>query len=363
MTRDIERGTRGISTLLSLHAVLDHPGDPRVRAGRRGAARASSTGASPPSRSRAVVVYIGFTVLGHRVAHGDPPRAPTSSTRSANTRAIDSLLNYETVKYFNNEEFEARRYDENLRKYETAAVHERSLARPAQHRPELHHRDRGDRADDPRGRRAWSTKALTLGDLVLVNGLLIQLYIPLNFLGMVYREIKQALTDMDKMFRLLAREPRGRRTSPARASCCRRGRRDVRFEARGLQLRAGAPDPVRRELRDSRRASTWRWSATAARASRRWRGCSTASTTSRGGRIAINGTTSATSSRRACAAAIGIVPQDTVLFNDTIFYNIRYGRPEATRRRGDRGGARGAHPRFHREPARRVRDAWSASAA
>src|SRR5206468_12981865 len=120
----------------------------------------------------------------------------------ANTRAIDSLLNYETVKYFGNEEFEARRYDDNLQKYESAAVKQEAS---------LGLLNIGQSFIIAAALTALMLLAaegvaagsFTLGDLVLVNGLLIQLYIPLNFLGMVYREIKQALLDMDRMFRLL----------------------------------------------------------------------------------------------------------------------------------------------------------------
>ena len=145
----------------------------------------------------------------------------------ANTRAIDSLLNYETVKYFNNEEFEARRYDENLRKYEAAAVkNEASLGLL----------NIGQSAIIAiavtllmiLAAQGVVEQRLTLGDLVLVNGLLIQLYIPLNFLGMVYREIKQSLIDMDKMFRLL-RENREVEDKPG-APALLPGQARVRFE-------------------------------------------------------------------------------------------------------------------------------------
>src|SRR6185295_1870396 len=121
----------------------------------------------------------------------------------ANTRAVDSLLNYETVKYFGNEEFEARRYDDNLRKYEDAATRSESslgllnigqsfvIAAAVSALMLL-------------AAQGVVRKSFTIGDLVLVNGLLIQLYIPLNVLGMVYRNIKQSLLDMDRMFRLLS---------------------------------------------------------------------------------------------------------------------------------------------------------------
>src|SRR5512140_3307180 len=201
MTRDIERGTRGISTLLSyllfsiipvileftlVAAVLLNKFDWRFAAVTFGA----------------VVVYIGFTITVTEWRIDIRRRANELDSR-ANTRAIDSLLNYETVKYFGNEEFEARRYDKNLRKYEDAAVRfesslgvlniGQSLVIAAAVTMLMFLAAEG-----------VASNALTLGDLVLVNALLIQLYIPLNFLGMVYREIKQSLMDMDRMFRLLA---------------------------------------------------------------------------------------------------------------------------------------------------------------
>ena len=281
----------------------------------------------------------------------------------ANTRAIDSLLNYETVKYFGNEEFEARRYDENLRKYEDAATTQRGLARPAQHRPEPDHRRGGHRADAAGGRRAWWRGSFTLGDLVLVNGLLIQLYIPLNFLGMVYREIKQSLHRHGPHVPAAVGEPRDR--GPAGCACsCRPGPATVRFPRRGLLLREGRGRSCSGVSFDDRRpGSAWRWSGTRDRASRRSRGCFTASTTFRAGRSSINGIDIREVKQASLRAAIGIVPQDTVLFNDTILYNIRYGRTDASRRGGHRGGARRAHPRLHRDRCRRSTRPRSASAA
>src|SRR5213596_1259097 len=203
MTRDIERGTRAISTLLSyllfsiipvilefalVAAVLLKKFDWRFAAITFGA----------------VAVYIGFTVLVTEWRMEIRRRANELDSR-ANTRAIDSLLNYETVKYFGNEEFEARRYDENLQGYEAAAVkNEASLGLL----------NIGQSFIIAVAVTALmllvaegvAAQSFTLGDLVLVNGLLIQLYIPLNFLGMVYREIKQALIDMDRMFHLLTQD-------------------------------------------------------------------------------------------------------------------------------------------------------------
>src|SRR3954468_9327084 len=200
MTRDIERGTRGISTLLSyalfsiIPVILEFSLVAAVLLKRFDWRFAAIT-------FGAVAIYILFTVLITEWRMEIRRRANELDSR-ANTRAIDSLLNYETVKYFGNEEFEARRYDENLKKYEDAATtNEASLGL-------LNIGQSLIIAAALTGLMVLAAEgvvsgAFTLGDLVLVNGLLIQLYIPLNFLGMVYREIKQALLDMDRMFRLL----------------------------------------------------------------------------------------------------------------------------------------------------------------
>src|SRR5262245_20989189 len=200
MTRDIERGTRGISTLLSylifsiIPVILEFALVAAVLLAKFDWRFAAIT-------FGAVAIYILFTVLITEWRMEIRRRANELDSR-ANTRAIDSLLNYETVKYFGNEEFEARRYDEQLHKYEDAATkNEASLGLL----------NIGQSLIIAAAVTALMllvaegvvSKQFTLGDLVLVNGLLIQLYIPLNFLGMVYREIKQSLLDMDRMFRLL----------------------------------------------------------------------------------------------------------------------------------------------------------------
>ena len=191
---------------------------------------------------------------------------------------------------------------------------------------------------------------MTIGDLVLVNAFMIQLYIPLNFLGVIYREIKQALADMERLFALIDEhaEVRDAPGAPALVVARRRGA----LRARRLRLRAEPADPVRRDVHDSRRARRSRSSGRRARASRRSRGSCSASTTSTAGASRSTARTSATCSRRALRAAIGIVPQDTVLFNDTIEYNIAYGRPGRDARRDRRGGAARADPRFRREHCR-----------
>jgi ABC-type multidrug transport system fused ATPase/permease subunit len=198
----------------------------------------------------AVAIYITFTVLITEWRMEIRRRANELDSK-ANTRAIDSLLNYETVKYFGNEEFEARRYDENLQSYENLAVRQeaslgllnigQSLIIAAAVTLLMFLAAEG-----------VVSNAFTMGDLVLVNGLLIQLYIPLNFLGMVYREIKQSLLDMDKMFRLLGEnrevaDKAGAPDVPSRAC-------DRRIPQRRLPLRAGPPDPGGRQLHDPCRA-------------------------------------------------------------------------------------------------------------
>jgi ATP-binding cassette subfamily B protein len=323
MTRDIERGTRGISTLLSylifsifpvilefalVAAVLVAKFDWRFAAITFGA----------------VTVYIVFTVMITEWRMEIRRRANELDSR-ANTRAIDSLLNYETVKYFGNEDFEARRYDEQLHKYEDAAT---------KNEASLGILNIGQSLIIAIAVTALmllvaegvAARSFTLGDLVLVNGLLIQLYIPLNFLGMVYREIKQALLDLDRMFRLLA-------------------------EHREVEDRPGAPDvppgPATVEFRDvdfhyesARRilhgvtfeipaghrvavvGHSGSGKSTLARLLYRFYDAS-------GGSIRINHVDIRDVKQTSLRAAIGIVPQDTVLFNDTILYNIRYGRPGA----------------------------------
>jgi ATP-binding cassette subfamily B protein len=245
----------------------------------------------------------------------------------ANTRAVDSLLNYETVKYFGNEHYEGKRYDENLRRYEGAVVKsETSLG--------LLNSVQAAVIAVAVSLLMWRAAdgivagKLTLGDLVMVNALLIQLYIPLNFLGMVYREIKQALIDMDRMFRLLEenREIEDRPDAVALPS----GPAAIRFEHVDFSY-----DPQRQILHDvsfevpagSKVAvvgASGSGKSTLARLMFRFYDAS-------GGRILVNQLDTRDVKQSSLRAAIGIVPQDTVLFNDTIYYNIQYGRPEASR--------------------------------
>jgi ATP-binding cassette, subfamily B, heavy metal transporter len=336
VSRDIERGTRGISTLLSymlfsiIPVVLEFSLVAAVLLAKFDWRFAAIT-------FGAVAVYLTFTFFVSEWRMGIRRQANELDSR-ANTRAVDSLLNYETVKYFNNEDYEARRYDENLRKYEEADV---------KNEVSLGLLNIGQSAIIAvavtllmiLAAEGVVSKQLTLGDLVLVNGLLIQLYIPLNFLGMVYREIKQALIDMDRMFRLLAenREVEDR----AGAADLAIANPTVRFEHVDFSY-----EPRRQILHDvsfeipagrtvAAVGHSGSGKSTLARLLFRFYDVS-------GGRITLNGSDIRDVTQRSLRAAIGIVPQDTVLFNDTIRYNIAYGRPEASRDEVI-GAARAAH--------------------
>ena len=325
VSRDIERGARGISTLLSymlfsiIPVVLEFALVAVVLFAKFDWRFAAVTFA-------AVAVYIAFT-FGVTEWRMDIRRHANELDSRANTRAIDSLLNYETVKYFNNEDYEARRYDDNLRQYEAAAVKTEAslgvlnigqsfiIAVAVTLLMIL-------------AAEGVVAATLTLGDLVLINGLLIQLYIPLNFLGMVYREIKQALVDTDKMFRLLEahreiEDKPGAVPLPA-------GPASVCFEHVDFSY-----DPNRQILHDvsftvaagSKVAvvgASGSGKSTLARLLYRFYDVSA-------GSVRINGIDIRDVRQTSLRAAIGIVPQDTVLFNDTVYYNIQYGRPEATR--------------------------------
>jgi ATP-binding cassette subfamily B protein len=324
MTRDIERGTRGISTLLSylifsivpvilefvlVAAVLIAKFDWRFAAITFGA----------------VTVYIAFTVTITEWRMEIRRRANELDSR-ANTRAIDSLINYETVKYFGNEEFEARRYDEQLQKYEDAATRNEASLGVLNIGQSLVIAF-AVTALMLLAAEGVASRSFTLGDLVLVNGLLIQLYIPLNFLGMVYREIKQALLDMDRMFRLLSQhrevEDRpGAPDVPPGPATVEFSRVEFSYEkARQILFDVSFAIPAGHRVAVVGHSGSGK--STLARLLYRFYDAS-------GGAILVNGKDVRDLRQASLRAAIGIVPQDTVLFNDTILYNIRYGRPEAS---------------------------------
>ena len=353
MTRDIERGVRGIESLVSFSlysivpTIIEVAMVLSILAVKFDAGFAWITGA-------ALVCYVVFTVTVTEWRTKFRREANLYDS-AAHTKAIDSLLNYETVKYFNNEEFEARRYDESLEQLRRSRLKAQTS---------LSVLNTGQQLIIAIGLVAMLWRAtqgvvdgrLTLGDLVMVNAFMIQLYIPLNFLGVIYREIKQNLTDLDKMFTLMDRE-REVADAPGAEALRTNGPVDVRFEHVDF-----AYEPARAILHDvsfeipagktvAVVGPSGSGKSTLARLLYRFYDVGNAPPRSAashaalppegaaadlgrpgigGGRILIAGQDIRSVTQASVRRAIGIVPQDTVLFNDTVAYNIRYGRPDAT---------------------------------
>jgi ATP-binding cassette, subfamily B, heavy metal transporter len=324
LTRDVERGQRGISTLIgfALFSIL-----PTL-------VEISFVSAILIARydwtfmaitAVALGLYILFTIsVTEWRTHFR--RQMNELDSKANTRAIDSLLNYETVKYFGNEEWEAQRYDESLQHWERAAV----LSQTS-----LSGLNIGQSAIIAiavalimwRATAGVVSGTMTIGDLVLVNAFMIQLYVPLNFLGVIYREIKQALADMERLFRLI--EEHAEITDAPHAHPLVVDGAAVRFEHVDF-----AYEPNRQILHDvtftipaghnvAVVGPSGSGKSTLARLLYRFYDLAS-------GRIMIDGQDIRDVQQASLRAAIAIVPQDTVLFNDTIEYNIAYGRPDAT---------------------------------
>jgi len=273
-----------------------------------------------------ILAYIAFTlaVTEWRLRYH---RRMNELDSRANARAIDSLLNYETVKYFTNEAFEARRYDAQLAQWEQAALaNQRSLSVL----------NLGQGTIIALGITALLYLAadevvqgnMSLGDLVMVNAYLLQLYMPLGFLGFVYREIKHSLADMERMFALLRENEAIADAPDARPLRVTRGEvrfRDVHFAyhperpiLRGVDFTIGPGERV------AVVGPSGAGKSTLARLLFRFYDVDA-------GRIEIDGQDIRTVTQESLRAAIGVVPQDTVLFNDTLYYNIAYGRPDAPR--------------------------------
>ena len=324
VSRDIERGTRSISALISytLYSILPTLVEVGLVLGilivQYDAVFALITAVS-------LTAYIVFTVLLSNWRIGIR-RTMNDTDSAANTRAVDSLLNYETVKYFNNEEYEARRYDEQMHKWEDAATTSQIS---------LSWLNLGQQAIIACGVTAMMWRAasgvvagtMSIGDLVLVNAFLIQLYVPLNFLGVVYREIRQALADIERMFDLLTVN---REVADAPdASTLPPGPLEVHFKAVGFSYDEDRPilENVSFTIAPGKTLAVVGHSgagkSTLARLLYRFYDTNT-------GQIFIGGHEIRQLKQASLRGAIGIVPQDTVLFNDTICYNIRYGRPDAS---------------------------------
>ncbi|GGH53073.1 metal ABC transporter permease [Comamonas phosphati] len=327
MTRDIERGVRSTESLISysLYSILPTLIEMGLVLGIL-ALRFDIWFAVITLAALAFYITFTVTVTEWRTRFRREANAQESA---AHTKAIDSLLNYETVKYFNNEAFEARRYDENLEQLRRVRLKSQTT---------LSMLNCGQQliigaalvAILWRATQGVVDGRLTLGDLVMVNAFMIQLYIPLNFLGVIYREIKQSLTDLDRMFTLTDKEREVADAADALPLQLGPASPEVRFEHVDF-----AYDPARPILRDVSFAippgktvavvgPSGAGKSTLARLLFRFYDI-------QGGHVRIAGQDIRQVTQASVRAAVGIVPQDTVLFNDTVEYNIAYGRPGASR--------------------------------
>jgi ATP-binding cassette subfamily B protein len=324
MTRDIERGTRAVHSLISysLYSIVPT----LIEVGLVLTLLAVKFDLwFAWITAGALVLYIAFsiTMTNWRTQFR---RQMNEFDSTAHTKAIDSLLNYETVKYFNNEDYEARRYDESLERLRRASLKSQTS---------LSMLNTGQQLIIAvglvlmlwRATEGVAAGRMTLGDLVMINAFMIQLYIPLNFLGVIYREIKQALTDLDKMFSLMER---GREVDDAPGAtplAVTEGR--IRFDRVNFAYEPSRPilHDVSFEIPPGKTVAvvgpSGAGKSTLARLLFRFYDVVD-------GSIQIDGQDIRQVTQASLRRAIGIVPQDTVLFNDTVAYNIGYGRSGAT---------------------------------
>ena len=333
LSRDIERGTRGISFVLSFMLFNILPTLLEI---------ALVLGIFLWNFSAwfafiiiiSVVVYIAFSILvtEWRMHH---VRRMNELDSKANTRAIDSLLNYETVKYFTNEDFEAQRYDNEMAAWEKEALKTQYS---------LSTLNSGQGLIIAAGVTAMMLLAgyevvhgrMTLGDFVMVNAYMVQLFMPLNFLGFVYREMKRSIVDMERMFALLDRNTQVADKAGAPALKVNHG--DVRFEnvrfgyGKDREILHGVSFAIPAGAKVAVVGPSGAGKSTLARLLFRFYDAGD-------GRILVDSQDIRDVTRDSLRRNIGIVPQDTVLFNDTIYYNIAYGRPDATRSDIERAAA------------------------
>ncbi|MBX3586380.1 MAG: ABC transporter ATP-binding protein/permease [Ramlibacter sp.] len=334
MTRDIERGVRGIESLISysLYSIVPTLIEVALVLGIL-AVKFDVWFAGITVCALAVYIVFTVTVTEWRTKYR---KQANEFDSAAHTKAVDSLLNYETVKYFNNEAFEARRYDESLDRYRKSRLKAQTS---------LSLLNTGQQLIIAVGLVTMLWRAtqgvvsghMTLGDLVMVNAFMIQLYIPLNFLGVLYREIKQSLTDLDKMFVLMEKE-REIADAPGAQPLQGLDQPVVRFENVTF-----AYEPARVILHDvsfeipagktvAVVGPSGSGKSTLARLLYRFYDVGIPGNPAvAGGRITVAGQDIRSVTQASVRQAVGIVPQDTVLFNDTVEYNIAYGRPGASR--------------------------------
>ena len=327
LTRDIERGTRGISSLMSflLFSIIPTLVELALVAG---VLAWNYDWTFVTITLVTLIAYIGYTisVTEWRTAFRKEMNELDSK---ANSKAIDSLLNYETVKYFGNERFEADRYDKSLQNWERAAVRSQTS---------LSLLNLGQSLFIAAGASLVMWRAIegvlagtmTVGDLVLVNAFLIQLYAPLNFLGVIYREIRQSVTDMARMFGLMnehqevADRPDASVLGAERAVAGEVVFDDVRFSYEPDRIiLQGVSFHVPAGQTYAVVGPSGGGKSTLARLLFRFYDVTS-------GAIRVDGHDIRDYTQASLRSAIGIVPQDTVLFNDSLGYNIRYGHPDAT---------------------------------
>ena len=274
----------------------------------------------------AVAIYIVYSVVLTEW-RTSIVRQMNEMDNQTNTRAIDSLLNFETVKYFGNEDYEAEQYDKNLTGWEKARARNR-LSMAALNSGQAFVIAASITAIMTLAAFDVSTGVMTLGDLVLVNAYMLQLFIPLNFLGFVYREIKRALADIEHMFLLLGKETRIKDKPDAGDLVLNGG--EVRFEhvSFGYKEDRQILNEVSFEIPSGKKVAvvgpSGAGKSTIARLLFRFYDVDA-------GRITINNQDIRDLTQHSLRSAIGVVPQDTVLFNNNIYYNIAYGRPDASR--------------------------------
>lgn len=324
LTRDIERGTRGVSSLVSftLYSIL--PTIIEVLMVLTWLILHYEIWFAVITVS-ALVLYVIYTIAVTEW-RTNFRRVMNDLDSKANIRAVDSLLNYETVKYFNNEKFESQRYDQSMERWQEAAIKSQSS---------LSVLNVGQALIIAvavtlmvwRATVGVVNGTMSIGDLVLVNAFMIQLYIPLNFLGVLYREIKQSLADMERMFGLMAENREVDDAPNAQPLAIHQG--EVRFEK--VVFAYESARPILRDVSFVLPAgkttavvgSSGAGKSTLSRLLYRFYDIGQ-------GAIRIDGQEIRNVTQASLRAAIGIVPQDTVLFNDTLEYNIRYGRPTAS---------------------------------